>query len=151
MLSSQSGDAPGERITYEYVDADQRLRRLTVDRALGIGHDKIDDKFMVTEYHRFHSLDGVDWNDKEGKKSLPVGSALTSWSAFDGPIDRTDHIVKQEPISRVIGSMAIQLHDGIWLYNSHGFAPGAAPLIINNSCWSWHELSQRTTFAGARG
>lgn len=151
VLSSHAGDAPGTRITYEYVDADQRRRSLTVDRALGIGYDRFDDKFMVTEYHRFHSLDGVHWSDKVGKAGLPVGSALTSWGAIGGPMDRTDHIVKQEPISRVVGSMAIQLHDGVWLFASHGFAPGAAPLIINNSCWSWHELSQRTTFAGARG
>lgn len=47
--------------------------------------------------------------------------------------------------------MAIQLHDGIWLFASHSFAPESAPLFIDNSCWSWHELSQRTTFAGARG
>jgi hypothetical protein len=66
-------------------------------------------------------------------------------------MDRKEHIIKHEAIPRVIGSMAIRLHDGIWLFASHGFAPEAAPLIINNSCWSWHELSERTTFAGARG
>jgi hypothetical protein len=82
---------------------------------------------------------------------LPVGSAITSWSAMDGPMERNDCIVDQQPISRVIGSMAMQLHDGVWLFVSHGFAPESAPLIVNNSCWSWHELSQRATFAGARG
>ena len=66
-------------------------------------------------------------------------------------MDRNDHIVNQESIPRVVGSMAMKLNDGVWLFASHGFAPGAAPLIVNNSCWSWHELSQRTTFAGARG
>ena len=151
VLSSHAGDAPGARITYKYIDADGRQRRLTVDRAVGIGYDRFDDKFRVTEYHRFHALDGIDWRDKAGKEALPVGSAMTSWGAAGGPLDRTEHIVQQESIPRVIGSMAIQLHDGVWLFASHGFAPEAAPLIINNSCWSWHELSQRTTFAGARG
>lgn len=151
VLSSHSGEVPGKRITYEFDDADGRKRRLTVDRALGIGYDRHDDRFMLTEYHRFHSLDGVDWRDKAAKAALPVGSAITSWSGMDGPIDRKDCIVEEERIDRVIGSMGIQLHDGILLYASHGFAPGASPLIINNSCWSWHELSQRATFAGARG
>lgn len=151
VLSSHAGDASGERITYEYVDTDGRQRRLTVDRALGIGYDRFEDKFVVTEYHRFHSLDGVDWRDRAGKAALPVGSAITSWSAIGGPADRKEHVVKQESIPRVVGSMAIQLHDGVWLFTSHGFAPECAPLIINNSCWSWHELSERTTFAGARG
>lgn len=151
VLSSHAGDAPGERTTYEYIDAEGRQRRLTVDRAVGIGYDRFDDQFSVTQYHRFHSLDGIDWRDKAGKAALPVGSAMTSWRALGGLMDRTKHIVKQESIPRVIGSMAMQLHDGVWLFASHGFAPEAAPLIINNSCWSWHELSQRTTFAGARG
>ncbi len=150
VLSSHAGDAPGERLTYEYPDAEGRLRRLIVDQAVGIGYDPGEDKFAVMTYHRFHSLDGVDWRDKEGKAALPVGTAITTWQAMGGPLDRQDCIVANEPIPRVVGSMAIQLHDGIWLFASHGFAPGSAPLFVNNSCWSWHELSQRTTFAGAR-
>lgn len=151
VLSSHAGDAPGVRITYEYPDADGCKRRLVVDRAIGIGYKALDDMFGLTEYHRFHSLDGVEWRDKKGKEALPVGSAITSWTAMGGPLERNDCIVDQQPIPRVIGSMAMQLHDGVWLFVSHGFAPESAPLIVNNSCWSWHELSQRATFAGARG
>jgi hypothetical protein len=151
VLSSHAGDAPGARITYEYPDSDGRQRRLVVDRALGIGYDSFDDMFRVMQYHRFHSLDGVDWRDKAGKAALPVGTAITTWSAMREPINRNDYIVEQQPIPRVIGSMAMRLHDGVWLFASHGFAPGSAPLFVNNSCWSWHELSRRTTFAGARG
>jgi hypothetical protein len=150
VLSSHAGDVPGERITYEYPDADGRQRRLTVDRALGWGYDRVEDKVQVTEYFRFHALDGVDWRDRAAKAALPVGSAITSWIASGGAADREENIIKREPIPRVIGSMAIQLHGGPWLFASHGFAPEAAPLIVNNSCWSWHELSGRTTFAGAR-
>lgn len=150
VLSSHAGDAPGSRITYEYPDAEGRQRRLVVDRALGIGYDRFDDKFLVTEYHRFHSLDGVDWRDKAGKDALPVGSAMTTWGEMGGPIDRKDYIVHEEPIPRVVGSMGVQMHDGVWFFVSHGFAPHAMPVIVNNSCWSWHELSERTAFAGAR-
>jgi hypothetical protein len=151
VLSSHAGDAGGERITYEYPDAEGRTRRLVVDRALGFGYDRVDDKVLVMEHFRFHALDGVDWRDKAGKAALPVGSAINVWSELGGPIDRKAYIVAEERLDRVIGSMAIQLHDGVWLFNPQGFAPGSAPLFINNSCWSWHELSQRTTFAGARG
>lgn len=149
VLSSHAGDAPGERITYEYKDYDERKHTLVVDRALGIGHDSFDDMFRVIEYHRFHSLDGVDWRDKVSLAALPVGTAMTAWAEMNSK-ERIDNIISQQAIPRVIGSMAIQLHDGIWLFASHGFAPESAPIFINNSCWSWHELSQRTTFAGAR-
>lgn len=79
VISSHAGDAPGERLTYEYPDADGRQRRLVVDQAIGIGYDRFEDKFNVMHYHRFHSLDGVDWRDKAGKAALPVGTAITSW------------------------------------------------------------------------
>ncbi len=150
VLSSHAGDAPGEHITYEFLDTDKRLHRLVADRALGISYHAMDDMYQVTQFHRFHSLDGVDWRDKAGLDDLPVETAITTWETIfeEGNLD--DYIVASEPIPRVIGSMAIQLHDGIWLYSSHGFSPESAPIIINNSCWSWHELSQRMTFAGAR-
>lgn len=150
VFSSHAGDAPGERNTYEYPDADGRHRRLVVDQAYGIGYDAYDDTFSVMEYNRFHSLDGIDWRDKEGTSALPVGTAIEVWNDMGGPLERKDYIIAQESIPRVKGSMAMQLYDGIWLYASHGFATGSAPLFINNSCWSWHELSLRTTFAGAR-
>lgn len=151
VLSTHSGDAPGERITYEYPDKEGRQRCLVVDRVLGIGHDVIDGQFMVTEYRRFHSLDGVAWHDKAGKDALPVGTALTTWIAMDGLDERNDYITNQQPVPRVPGSMAILMHDGIWLYAPQSFGPGAMPFFVNNSCWSWHEQSQRTIFAGARG
>jgi hypothetical protein len=151
VLSSHSGDAPGERITYEYPDADGRQRRLVVDRAMGFSYDRFDDKVNVMTYHRFVSLDGVDWRDKQRKAALPVGSAILRWDEIVASKEDAHYVVDRRDVSRVAGSMAIRLHDGNWLFASHGFAPGSAPLIINNSCWSWHELSERFTFAGARG
>ena len=151
VISSHAGDAPGERITYEYPDDEGKQRRLVVDRALGFSYDPYDDKVGVAEFHRFHSLDGVDWRDKAAKAALPVGSAINAWSRTGGPVDRKKYVVGTEPIDRVIGSMAILLHDGVWLYASQGFPSYVAPLVVCNACWSWHELGVRTVLAGARG
>ena len=151
VVSTHAGDAPGERITYQYNDKECKVRRLIIDRVLGLGYDPSEDKFQVRAYHRLHSLDGVNWSDRAGKTELPVGSAIRAWVNLLDATDRGEHVVHTEPISRVAGSMAMQLHDGIWLVATHGFAPGAAPLVFNNACSSWYELSQRLTFAGARG
>lgn len=151
VISTHAGDAPGRRVTYEYDDSDGRRRKLTVDHVMGLGYDPVEDKFLLQHYHRFHSLDGVDWADREAKAALPVGSAIHSWMAFDDIVDREKHVTHSEEIPRVVGSMAMQLHDGIWIAMFHGFTPGAAPVILNNACSSWHELGQRLTFAGARG
>ncbi|MEG3790613.1 hypothetical protein V1318_10845 [Lysobacter sp. CCNWLW3] len=150
VLSSHAGDAPGDRITYRYPDTEGNTRTLVVDRVVSVGSEPIADKLRVMSYIRFHSLDGVDWRDRAGKAALPVGSAINSWSEIVGA-DRNDYVVAEEPITRVTGSMAMLLHDGIWLFASHGFASDSSPLFINNSCWSWHEISLRAMFAGARG
>jgi hypothetical protein len=151
VISSHSGDAQGHRLTYEFPDLEGKCRRLVVDRALSFSYDRVEDMFRVMEYYRFHSLDGVSWRDKAGKDALPVGSAMLAWRDLGGLEGRNEYLVASEEVGRVPGSMGIQMHGEIMLFASHAFAMGSAPLFFNNSCWSWHELSMRATFAGARG
>ena len=150
VLSSHSGDAPGERVTYEYPDGDGRLRRLVVDQVRSFAKDFGSELIEVREFHHYNSIDGVDWRDRAAKEALPVGSALTTWLEMELK-DRQRHVVAQEKIDRVPGSMAISLHDGPWIFASHGLHPETAPIVLNNSCWSWHQLCEKFTFAGARG
>lgn len=151
VIASHAGDAQGHRLTYEFPDHEGRMRRLVVDRALSFSYERSEDKFRVTEYYRFHSLDGVSWRDETGKAALPVGSAMLAWMELGERQARTPYLVTSEEIGRVAGSMGIQMHGEIMLFASHALASGAAALIFNNSCWSWHELGMRATFAGARG
>ena len=150
VISSHAGDAKGERVTYEYADDEGQPRSLTVDHTHSFGYDRAEDKVAVTEFTRFVSLDGIAWEDDSGKAALPVGSAISSWVKL-GMLERNKYIVSSQDIKRVASSMAIQLHDGPWLFISHGFPPDTAPLVLNNCCWSWHEIGQRMMFAGARG
>ncbi len=150
VISSHSGDAQGHRLTYEFPDLQGKLRRLVVDRALSFSYDHPADMVRVTEYQRFHSLDGVSWRDKAGKDALPVGSAMLAWRNLVGLQARQEYQVGCEEVRRVPGSMGIQMHGEIMLFASHSMAVGSAPVFFNNSCWSWHELSMRATFAGAR-
>lgn len=150
VISSHAGDARGSRVTYQYEDDDGRQRTLVVDQTYSIGYDRAEDKLPVTEFTRFVSLDGVNWDDDVAKSALPVGTAITAWSKLD-MLDRAKHVIAEEDISRVASSMAMSLHDGPWLFISHSFHPAAAPLVLSNCCWSWHEIGLRMMFAGARG
>jgi hypothetical protein len=150
VISSHAGDARGSRATYQYEDDDGRLRTLVVDQTYSIGYERREDKYPVTEFTRFVSLDGVNWDDDAGKSALPVGSAITAWSKLD-MLERSKHVIAEEDIARVASSMAMMLHDGPWLFISHGFNAAAAPMVLSNCCWSWHEIGLRMMFAGARG
>lgn len=151
VLSSHSGDARGARVTYEYPDADGRTRRLVVDHVRSFARDFGSELIQVREFHRFHSLDGVDWLDQAGKDALPVGSAIKTWVEMRDPLVRNRFAIAQEELVRVKGSMGISLHDGVWIFASHGMHPRSAPIVLNNACWSWHRLCEKFTFAGARG
>lgn len=150
VISSHAGDAQGERVTYQYGDDEGRQRTLVVDQTQSITYDRVEDKYPVLEFTRFVSLDGVSWEDDDAKKALPVGSAINKWASMDMLV-RQRHVVAQEDISRVRMSMAMMLHDGPWLFISHGLHPAAAPLVLSNCCWSWHEIGARMMFAGCRG
>ncbi len=150
VISTHAGDVPGERATYEYVDSEGLKRCLVIDHALSIGHDPSTDEFQVGNYVRFHELDGVSWFNEEGKKKLYVGTAIKSWLELGGMVDRNKYKVASETIPRVIGSMALQMHDHIWIPMIHGLSPNAATFVFNNACSSWHELSKHFMFAGAR-
>lgn len=150
VLSTHAGDAPGERATYEYIDSEGINRRLVIDHAISISYAPGTDKFVTQQYERFHELDGVDWSDTKAKAKLYVGTAIKSWVDLGDLLDRHKYKVASETIPRVTGSMALQMHDHIWIPMIQGFPPSAAPFVLNNACLSWHELSQRFMFAGAR-
>jgi hypothetical protein len=150
VISTHAGDVPGRRITYEFTDSEGTPRRLVIDEALGFGYDPISEKVLVQQFNRFHRVDGVDWTDSEGKAKINAGTAIKSWSAI-GIRNQDKYQVAEEKIDRVIGSMGLRMYnDQVWLPMLHGFPPRCSPLIFNNACSSWHELSSRFIFAGAR-
>lgn len=151
VISTHCGDVCGQRVTYEFNDSEGLSRRLVVDHAIGFGYDPATDKVLVQQFQRFHELDGVDWTDRIAKANLYVGTAIETWVAFGGnPSERDRYKIASEKIHRVIGSMALQMHDDLWFPLVQAFSPSCSPAIVNNGCSSWHELSKRFAFAGAR-
>lgn len=147
-ISTHAGDWHGQRLTYEYFDREGRLRRLVVDEAVGFGYDPTTDLYLVQTFYSFRSLDGVAWDDDEGKQRLPVGSAILSWNDFASK-DRRTHLVAQEKIGRVRGAMAMKMFDHVWMVGGRG-VPSVSTVLINNACSSFHQLSSHFVFGGVR-
>lgn len=149
VISTHAGDVSGKRVTYKFTDSEGIARCLVVDEAVGFGYDPTTEKVCVQTFCRFHELDGVDWSDSVAKSSLYVGSAISTWSAMGDVQERAKYRVASEEIIRVNGSMGLRMSDDVWLPMMHGFAPGCTPIVFNNACSSWHELSKRFMFPGA--
>lgn len=148
IFATHCGDVRGYRRTYHFSDSEGRKRELVVDVAIGVGHTDDPGKLKVTEFIRFHTLDGVDWSDPVAKAKLDVGTAIKDYS------ERTERgelkPVRQESIGRVRMSAALAMHDHTYIVLLRALAEHGTPIIINNACLSWHELAERFTFAGAR-
>lgn len=149
VFSTHAGDVPGQRVTYEFTDSEGIDRCLVIDEAVGFESDSISDRVLVERFSRFHQLDGIEWTDTAAKAKLYIGSAIDTWSAMEF-LERNKYRVASEEISRVMGSMGLQMSDRVWVPALHGFPPRCAPLVFNNACASWHRLSAMFMFAGAR-
>lgn len=149
VFATHAGEWNGVRQTYEYADSEGRMRRLVVDEAHGFGHDAHTDLVQVQSYWRFYSLDGVLWSDRDAKKNLYVGTAITSWVQLELK-EKRKLIVASEKVDRVRGAMALKLSDGIWMPAMHDLPPHSAPFVFNNACGSFHALAAAFVFAGAR-
>jgi len=149
MFATHCGDADGFRWTYQYKDREGIDRTLVVDIAIGVANTDDDDLLEVMQFTHFHSLDGVDWSDPHKKERLYVGDAIRYYVDRVKAEDGFEPVSKEE-IGRVVGSAAMKMFDHNYIAVPHALANGRTPIIVNNACVSWHELSQRFTFAGCR-
>lgn len=148
IFATHCGDVAGYRWTYNYSDSEGLQRELVVDIAVSFAETDDPDKLNVVQYTRFHSLDGIDWNDPPAKAKLHVGTAILDY------LERTqnDDLVptKKESLKRVKASAAMAMHDNNLLVLPRALAEHGSPIIINNACVSWHQLSERFICGGAR-
>jgi hypothetical protein len=148
LISTHCGDAAGWRWTYEFTDSEGRARTLITEIAIGVQVVPGQDDLRVAQFERFVALDGVDWNDPVKKKSLYVGTAMRDFMRL-----REQHAldpVFKEPVSRVLGSMALGMADNNYIAFPQSVASAGSPIIVNNACASWHRLAGTFTFGNAR-
>ena len=150
IIATHCGDVDGFRWTYEFRDSEGIDRTLVVDIAIGIGRTNDANMFSVTQFIRFISLDGVNWNDPEQKKTLYVGKAILDYLEMTRSTTAPLKPVKKETVSRVVGSSALKMHDHNLIVLPRALADEWTPIIINNACASWRMLALNFFVGGAR-
>ena len=148
IFATHCGDASGYRWTYKFRDSEGVDRTLVVDIAIGVAQTDDPEMLKVSQFLRFHSLDGVDWSDPVEKAKLHVGMAIRDF--MDRYHSKTIEPVEKDTVPRVIGSAAMAMADNNLIVMPRSLAVEGTPIIINNACVSWHQLASRFTFADAR-
>jgi hypothetical protein len=150
IIATHCGDSSGYRWTYEFKDSEGLNRTFVVDIAVGFAPTDDPEILSVTQFMRFISLDGVDWNDPEEKAKLHVGTAMWDFVNLTRAGPNELQPVRKETVSRVVGSSAMMMADGNYIVMPRSLADEGTPIIINNACLSWHRLASTFTFANAR-
>lgn len=102
----------------------------------------------VMQFERFHELDGVSWNDPKKSEKIEVGTAIKDFVHLNQAKELEP--VERELIPRVLGSAALKMADDNYIAMPRELADHGSPVVFNNACASWHQLSGRFMFAGAR-
>jgi len=151
LIATHCGDASGYRWTYEFTDSEGRDRTLVVDKAVAAMRTDDEDLVHVTEFNRFVSLDGVDWNDPDKSKKLYIGSAINDFTKLTS-IHASEPLepVARGTVDRVLWSAALKMYDGNYIPMPKSFADEGTPIVINNACSSWRRLAETFSAGGAR-
>jgi hypothetical protein len=122
---------------------------LVTEIAIGVQIVPGQDDLRVTQFERFVSPDGADWNDPAKKSKVYIGQAMKVFMRLKEEGARLEP-TKKEEVSRVPGSMALRMADNNYIALPQTLASGGAPIVINNACASWHRLAGTFVFANAR-
>ncbi|MFI1770702.1 hypothetical protein [Thalassobellus citreus] len=145
-ICSHGGEIEGSRITEIFKDRDGNDHTIIYDEVATFALSPYQDLHPVTIKSFFRTFDGYIWRSKE-LKAIEHPQYIFS--------DMTNHLRKKENKDRskkviVDGSCYIKC------YVSHSqaifrhLASGHSPLIFNNTCWSWLDISESFLAVGAK-
>jgi hypothetical protein len=150
LIATHCGDVSGHRWTYEFTDSEGIDRRLVVDIALGIGQLDEPEMLEVSQFIRFHELDGVDWSDHNAKAKLYVGTAIQDYIKLTAPVDGELEPITKDHVDRISGSSALKMFDNNYIHLPRALAGTNTPIVFNNACVSWHSLAEKFIGGNAR-
>ena len=95
-------------------------------------------------------LDGVPWGEGDEEHNVAAGILLKRWMELLR--EKSSLVVEEEleAVGPVRDCMTLEMSDGRLTPMLQGVADDNSPVIFTNACASWHELSDRFVFSGAR-
>lgn len=151
-ICSHGGDVSGMRCEVTFRGADGAKHVIEFDLVLSIALTPYQDKHAVEQLYYFKKLDGLAWRSEalhaKGYPSEVYAGILGAISsAF-----KNKKVKRKYKVSRVPNANAIKCIDFNYLANFNQMSSDShPPLIFNNTCWSWMNVSTSFLTDGARG
>lgn len=150
-ICAHAGEMKGQRLKIRFEDRRGQYHVIVIDHAAGLGPTGEgsggDAKVEVLDFSRFVELDGIDWDDEKGKKSIAVSEIMQDFTKIP-PLQW--EVIENIDIPYVKDCVALQLTDHFCLALFHVVADHEYPIVFNNACVSFFNFSGVFLFAGAR-
>lgn len=147
-ICSHGGEVDGHEVEVSFRDRDGNAHTVVYESVLSISPSLRKGKLTVGEKQYWRKFDGLVWRSPELKaKKIPhyvfadMQNALSKTLAKDKKVG---------PKIKVSNSNAIQCSDGPFIGLSQSLAAYGAPIIFNNTCWSWLYAAEPFLTSGAR-
>ncbi|SDE86873.1 hypothetical protein SAMN05216464_110120 [Mucilaginibacter pineti] len=151
-ICSHGGDVGGTRCEVTFRDAEDVVHTIEFDHILTVALTPYLDKHVVESFYYFKKLDGLLWKSKELRAlNYPHELYASLISEISMAFDQKSVKTLQDT-DRVMNANAI--HCNVFNYLANFDQVGnvkSPPLIFNNACFSWMNVSSSFLSAGARG
>jgi hypothetical protein len=151
-ICSHGGETDGYRVTENFTDRNGNEHTVEYDEIVGFAPSPSTKMVQVIRKAIFRHFDGCGWRSPElNAKNLPQYVFEDMRKAlFDGSIGRSAS--NRTRISAPIPtSCHIKCYDSIHQGMFWALASQSSPLIFNNTCSSWNEISLFFISGGCRG
>lgn len=151
-ICSHGGEVSGTRSEVKFIGADGKGHEVEFDFVSSIALTPFKDLHAVERLYYLKKLDGLKWRsqelrDKGYSNEVYAGIVHEISSAYD-----RKKVIKKFQVPRVPNANAIKCVDFNYLANFDQIASdNHPPLIFNNTCWSWMNVSTSFLTGGARG
>lgn len=146
-ICAHGGEVKGTQMSAEIIDENGKSHTYEYDNVLSFAPYPGMDKIGVTSLYFPRKLDGLTWKSKElndKKFTAEFYESISKQLSNDKGKKVGDQIT-------VHNSFGINCHDFVYTGQFNTIAGfNSYPVIYNNSCWSWGEISKSFLNSGAR-
>lgn len=151
-ICSHGGDVGGTRCEVKFKDTEGKSHTIEFDHVLTVAITPYLDKHAVESIYYFKKMDGLTWRSKE-LKNLNYSHQL--YASLLPEISRAfsqQRVRLLGNVDRIPNANAIHCDSFNYLANFDQFGNvKCPPIIFNNTCFSWMNVSTSFMVAGARG
>ena len=151
-ICSHGGDVSGTRSEVKFHGADGANHIVEFDMVFSLALTPYQDMHAVETLYYFKKLDGLAWRS-EALHAL--GYPHEVYAGITGAISSAYHrkkVARKHEVPRVPNANAIKCIDFNYMANFDQIASDPhPPLIFNNTCWSWANVSTSFLVGGSRG